>query len=60
MKIELVGILSQELKDLKLKPGYRFDAEPAPGTRIGAMRFQTNVQGQMQYATVFPGNFKKV
>lgn len=60
MKIKIVGALPQMLKDLGVKPGDKFDAEPAPNTTLGAVMFKVNVDGELQWATVWPENFKKI
>ena len=60
MKIKLVGALPQKLKDLGLTPGEIFYAEPAPNTKLGAVRFLIFKDDEWQFVTVYPENFKKL
>lgn len=60
MKIKLVGALPERLRDLGIKPGDRFDAEPAPNTRLGAVRFNVEKDDEFHICTVWPENFVKL
>ena len=60
MKIKLVGALSARLRDLKLKPGDKFEAEPAPNTNLGAVQFQVEIDDEFHVCTVWPQNYIKI
>lgn len=60
MKIKLTGALPTRLKDLNLKPGDKFDAEPAPNTKLGAVQFNVEVDDEFHIVTVYPENFIKL
>jgi hypothetical protein len=60
MRIKLVGALPTELKDFSLKPGDIVDAYPATGTIKDTMQFKLHVAGEIQIATVYPENYKKL
>ena len=60
MRIKLYGALSQPLKDLGMKPGDIVDAYPIEGTIKDTMQFKLHVDGELQLATVYPENYKKL
>jgi len=60
MKIKLVGALPQMLRDMGLKPGECYEAEPAPFTTLGAVQFKIVRNGEEEFATVWPENYKKI
>lgn len=60
MRIKLVGALPRELKDLGLKPGDEFDAFEAVNTRLNAVQVRISKDEEIQIATVYPENYKKI
>jgi hypothetical protein len=60
MRIKLVGALSRDLKDLKLKPGDKFEAYPAENTNLAAVQVKLMVDGSPTIATIYPENFVKI
>ena len=60
MKIKLVGALPQMLKDMGLKPGDKFEAQPAEYSRLGAVTVKVPIDDEIQIATIWPENFKKI
>ena len=60
MRIELVGALPRELKDLGFEPGNQFDASPAENTRLNAVKVRIQKDGEPCIATVYPENYKKL
>jgi len=60
MKIKLVGALPQQLKDLGLKPGDKFNAELAENGKYGAALIRPEFEGETVVATVYRENYKKI
>lgn len=60
MKIELIGDLPDHLRDIGLKRGDRFEAEPAINTRLDAVRFMVEIDDALYQVTVLPKNYKKI
>jgi hypothetical protein len=60
MKIKLVGALPQQLKDLGLKPGDKFNAELAENGKYGAALIRPEFEGETVVATVYQENYKKI
>lgn len=59
MKIKLVGALPRELKDLGLKPGDQFDAQPAENTTLKAVQFFVWADEKFK-CTVWPENYVEI
>ena len=60
MKIKLKGHLPTHLLDLGLRPGNKFDAEPALNTRLDAVKFIIIVDDEQYVCTVLPKNYEKI
>jgi hypothetical protein len=60
MLIKLVGALPTRLKDLNLKPGDKFNAEPAPNTNQDAVQFQVTIDDEFHICTVWPYNYVRI
>lgn len=60
MRIKLVGALPRELKDMGFEPGNQFDAAPAVNTRLNAVQVRIQKDGEIQVATIYPENYKKI
>jgi len=61
MLIKLVGALPTRLKDLNLKPGDKFTAEPSPNpTNFGAVQFEVEIDDEYHICTVNEYNYVKI
>lgn len=60
MIIKLIGALPPRLKDMKLKPGDKFNVEPMPGTNQGAVQFQLEIDDEFHICTVWPQNYIQI
>jgi hypothetical protein len=60
MLIKLTGALPARLKDLKLKAGDKFNAQPAPNGYLGAVQFQVEIDDEFHIVTVNPENYIKI
>lgn len=60
MEIKLVGALPTRLKDLNLKPGDKFNAQPSENSKLGAVQFQVEIDDEFHICTVWPQNYVKL
>jgi len=60
MIIKLVGALPTRLKDLNLKPGDKFNAQPAPNTHLEAVQFQVEIDDEYHIVTVNKYNYVQI
>lgn len=61
MEIKLKGKLPERLRDLMLKPGDKFNAEPSPvAAKKGAVRFKHEIDDEFHIVTVWPRNYEKL
>lgn len=60
MKIKVKGILKQHIKDLGVRTGQTYDAFPAINTRLDAIQFIVEKDGEMLVCTLLPHNYKKI
>lgn len=60
MRIRIIGKLPDHVKDMGVKVNQVYDAHEAPDTTLDARRFRVVKDGQEQYCTVLPANYKEV
>jgi len=61
MKIKIRPNLPEKAIDMGVKPGEIYDAEEAPGTVKGAIRFKViDEDGDAQWCTLKPQNFYRL
>lgn len=63
MKIRIIhgyDGLPEHVRDMGVKVGEEYDAEPVPGSRLDAVRFKVIVDDDPEYCMVMPKNYKKI
>ncbi len=60
MKIKVKGKLPSHVKDLGVKPGQTYDAFSAVGTRLDAVSFTLEKDGELIICTLLPLNYEKI
>lgn len=61
MKVKIKGKLPDHVKDMGVKQGQVYDAEPCPNTRLEAVRFIViDQEGEPEWCTVLPSNYVKL
>lgn len=50
--------LPEHVRDMGVRPGQKYDAMPAMGTRLKALSFQVMKDGHFEWCTVMPKNYR--
>lgn len=61
MKVKIKGKLPEHVKDMGVRHGQVYDAEPCPSTRLDAVRFIViDDDGTPEWCTVLPNNYTRL